>query len=103
MTNLPYKRKNTPPQPKTNHTPKQTSNGLLSSVADGISFGIGTSIGSNIINNISNVFSKKDDNKCINILKEFDDCKKNYVLIKEEWVNDACLDFYEKYKECLIK
>ena len=51
MTNLPQKRKNPPPPQKTN-LPKQTSNGLLSSITEGISFGVGTSIGSNIINSM---------------------------------------------------
>ena len=102
MSNLPQKRKNPPPSQKSN-IPNKSSNGLLNSITEGISFGVGTSIGSNIINNIYNTFSKNDDTKCDNILKQYNECKKNYGSIKQEWNNDACIDFFEEYKECLTK
>lgn len=102
MTNSPQKRKNAPPPQKSN-IPNKSSNGLLNSITEGISFGVGTSIGSNIINSIYNTFSKADDNKCENILKQYNECKKNYGSIKEESNNDTCIDFYEKYKKCLTK
>jgi hypothetical protein len=102
MSNLPQKRKNAPPAKKSN-IQNQNTNGLFSSITEGIIFGMGTSFGSNIVNGIYNRFSKGDDNKCNDILKKFEKCKKNYGSIKEEWNNDTCIDFFEEYKKCLTK
>jgi hypothetical protein len=84
MTNLPvHKRKNPPPA-------KTQSNGIASTLIDGIMFGAGSSIGHSIINKISGLFSSED--KCSKILDNFNECKKNY--------NNDCMDFFLEYEKC---
>ena len=85
MTNLPaHKRKNPPPAAKTQ------SNGITSTLIDGITFGAGSSIGHSIINKISGLFSSED--KCSKILHNFNECKKNY--------NNDCMDIFLEYEKC---
>ena len=91
MTNLPaHKRKNPPPVKI-----KTQSNGIASTLIDGITFGAGSSIGHSMINKISGLFSSED--KCSEILHNFNECKKNYGN-KES--NDACMDIFLDYEKC---
>jgi len=91
MTNLPaHKRKNPPPPAKTTQ-----SNGIASTLIDGITFGAGSSIGHSMINKISGIFSSED--KCSKILDNFNVCKKNYG---NSGNNDNCMDIFLDYEKC---
>jgi len=95
MTNLPaHKRKNPPPAKiKT----QSNSNGIASTLIDGITFGAGSSIGHSMIK-ISGIFSSENKDKCSEILHNFNDCKKNYG---NSGNNDDCMDIFSDYeKKC---
>jgi hypothetical protein len=94
MTNLPaQKRKNPPPAKiKTAQT-----NGIASTLIDGVVFGAGSSIGHSMINKISGLFSSED--KCSEILHNFNECKKKYGN-KDSWNNDSCMDILSDYEKC---
>jgi len=92
MTNLPaHKRKNPPPAKTTQ------SNGITSTLIDGITFGAGSSIGHSMINKISGLFSSENKDKCSEILHNFNECKKNYG---NSLNNNDCMDIFLDYEKC---
>lgn len=96
MTNLPANKRKNPPPPSSKI--KTQSSGIASTLIDGITFGAGSSIGHSMINKISGLFSSED--KCSEILHNFNECKKNYGNNKESWNNDACMEILSDYEKC---
>ena len=95
MKNLPVHKSKNPPPAKIATT---QSNGIASTLIDGITFGVGSSIGHSMINKISGLFSSED--KCSEILNNLNECKNNYGN-KESWNNnDSCMDIFLDYEKC---
>ena len=36
----------------------------------------------------------------IELLRKINECKNNYGIVKESWMNDACFDIYEEFIKC---
>ena len=34
------------------------------------------------------------------LLRKINECKNNYGIVKESWMNDACFDIYEEFIKC---
>jgi hypothetical protein len=95
--NQPIKRKIPPPVKPTN----QSSTSMFNILSEGITFGIGSSIGHNIVNKFSSFFSSSSSpNNCDELLRKINECKNNYGIAKESWMNDACFDIYEEFIKC---
>lgn len=95
MTNLPIQKRKNPPPAKIKAT---QTNGITSALIDGVVFGAGSSIGHSMINKISGLFSSED--KCSEILHNFNECKKTYGNNKESGNNDSCMDIFLDYEKC---
>jgi hypothetical protein len=95
-----YSRKNPPPAKKRNENNKTplsstTSNGLLGSLIDGVTFGAGSSIGHGIVNKFSSYFQSDKKESCSEILKKFEECKNSYNTNV-----DICEKILVEYEQC---